>query len=73
MSLYHLERIEEAGWDEAIEMVVRARSAQVARKIASEYAGDEGAATWLNVELTTCRELKVDGAEGLIVRDFKNG
>ena len=70
MKLYVLRRLDPARYDEAREMVVRARSSSVARKIASEYRGDEGEDAWLNPEDSSCRELKADGPEEKIVCDF---
>jgi hypothetical protein len=60
-----------ASWyDKAIGFVIRASTAEDARKLASMNAGDEGRATWLNVEQTSCVELPQDGDDEVILRDF---
>ena len=70
MKLYVLRRIDEASYDEARAMVVRAKNSRMARKIASGHRGDEGCDVWLNPVKTSCKELKVDGPEEMIVCDF---
>jgi hypothetical protein len=57
-------------YDKSFGFVVRAENESAARVIASENAGDEGAAAWLKSEETTCQELTADGPATMILRDF---
>lgn len=71
-------------WDCSYGYVVRAEDERGAREmIANSNAlcaddwrfspGDEGAASWLNPELTSCDELTADGAPAILMRDFLAG
>ena len=72
--IYELFRKGECGYDEADAMVVAAETAQDARRVASENAGDEGSATWLAASLSVVRELKPGGVKaGLILRSYNAG
>lgn len=73
MNLYLLERIESSEYDQAMGFVVRAPTVSVARKLASERAGDEGAEVWLDRSKTSCNILSNKGSECVILRDFKAG
>ena len=67
-------------YDKAFGFVVRAETAQAARRIANEHAGCEALdrnntwmntlEIWTNPALASCVELLTEGAEGLIIRDF---
>lgn len=57
-------------YDKAFGFVVRAESKDEARRIASEEAGDEGAAAWLDPAQTTCAMLEDAGDPGILLRDF---
>ena len=57
-------------YDKAFGFVVRATSESEARKVASEGAGDEGNAVWLDPEKTTCYILNTEGPSEIIIRDF---
>ena len=46
---------DEPGYDEAEGFVVQSDCAKDARQIASENAGDEGAAVWLDAKRSTCK------------------
>lgn len=54
-------------------LVVRAKTPQKARKLASKECGDEGPDSWLSPNFSSCRRLKVDGPEGVIFTDFNAG
>lgn len=73
MKLYLLQPIR--GWkygcDVALGFVIRAESEIRAREMAAELHGDEGPVGWLSPELSACTVLKPDGAEKIILRDFK--
>lgn len=60
-------------YDIAQGFVVRAGSPKEARKLASAEAGDEGADVWLSAERSSCKVLKQDGRQGVILRDFLAG
>ena len=73
MELYLLTNTEETGWDENAGFVIREESAVAARKIAAQKAGDEGAELWLDVKKSSCKTLKQEGTEGMILQDFNAG
>ena len=77
MKLYHLESKETNLWspwyDKAFAFVVRAKTVKDARQIASLSCGDEGKKAWLSPYHSTCKELKADGPEETIIRDFARG
>ena len=75
MNIYLLERTQGASYDEAAGFVVTADDPTQARERASEQAGDEGTATWLARDLTTCRKIgsSEDQSSGVILRDFNAG
>lgn len=60
-------------YDKAFGFVVRADTEFAARKIASEFSGDEGKTAWLSESLSQCAELHSEGQEGLIIREFAAG
>lgn len=63
-------------YDMAYAFVVRAKSPKAARKQAHFNSGDETRTiedTWFNPKYSTCKELKADGKEGEIVRDYFSG
>lgn len=60
-------------FDTAVGFVVRAETEQRARELANEMAGDECRRqddAWTNSRYSHCHQLPVDGAEGVILRDF---
>ena len=78
MNLYLLKPINpDAGpwdpwYDRAFGFVVRAKSPTMARKIADENAGDENRIAghpWLYPAMSSCKVLRADGPEGLILQD----
>lgn len=82
--IYHLGRLEKAGWDEAVGFIVRARSSTRARQIVAETPsfetgpGCEGANVWRDPRQSSCRKLGevTSGAnrrECIVLRDFKAG
>lgn len=78
MKLYHLYRLDEdkESVDEAHAFIVRARSPKRARQIAQDNAGDEINFLedfWLDKTNVSCEELKIEGKERLILRDFNAG
>lgn len=79
LKLYVLRLAEDLqGYDCQIELVVRAKSSKRAREIAAEEAGDEGRYAadgnpWFYPEMSSCRLLKPEGKEGIVVRRFDAG
>lgn len=60
-------------YDKAFGFVIRAATQAAARKVADENAADENDNRnhpWLNPTLSTCTELRPEGAPGLVLRDF---
>ena len=57
-------------YDSTFGVVVRAGNAKKARKLATSAAGDEGKEVWLDKEKTTCKEIKEDGKEEVIIVDY---
>lgn len=61
-------------YDKAFGFVIRAESEEKARKIADENAGDENGSgemhPWMNKKLSTCTELKNEGKQELVLRDY---
>lgn len=57
-------------------VVVRAETEGAARDLAHAHSGDEtgwnksGPLVWHDPEVTTCEEISMDGAPGLVLRDF---
>ena len=71
---YYLWRDEQdVDYDEADAFVVMATTEQEARRIASESAGDEKAATWISFETSHCRPLDLFGPPRLVLRSFNAG
>lgn len=71
----------EPWYDKAFGFVIRAETEQRAREIANENGGNEvgeindnpyrvGGDPWLDITLSSCIELKIDGDEEMIIRDF---
>jgi hypothetical protein len=80
MNLYLLTRTALVGYDEAEGFVVRANSANTARKLSAAQAGDEKADTWLKPSESRCHvigtapfEFEDPRDEKVILRSFKNG
>jgi hypothetical protein len=75
IKLYYLERKNQKGWDVMNSIVVAAESSAKARRVAAENAGVEGEATWTNVTLSTCAELKASHFKSgdVICLDFNAG
>ncbi len=80
MHLYILEPREADDWpphDANMHIIVRAPDARTARRIAQENtSGDENLVydkPWLNAGYTTCKPLKPEGPEGLILANFNPG
>lgn len=71
MWLFRLQR--EAGLDEVEGFVVSAATVREAREFASKFAGDEGAAAWLDPEKTHCRCIEGAYKEEMILRAFHAG
>jgi hypothetical protein len=64
-------------WDKAFGFVIRAKTQERARDMASKNSGlenkAEGLNPWLDPEYSSCIELKSDGPEEEIMRDFMRG
>jgi hypothetical protein len=76
LKLYLLKRIihpRDPIWDCNDGFIIRAQTQTMARSIASDAAGDEGPATWLEADCSTCEELNVNGPSAIILRDFHAG
>ena len=61
------------GYDEHRGFIMRARSAKKARAMAAGAAADEGPNVWRDATRSTCEELTLDGAEGVVMSDFNAG
>lgn len=59
--------------DVADGFVVKAYLSAEARRIASEQAGDEGSALWLDTGKAVCKELMPRGPSKVILRSFNAG
>ena len=72
MKLWMLKTVKdwEPWYDRAFGFVVRAPSANAARKLAAEKAGDEGGQVWMDPKKTKCEELGSEGEPGVVLRDF---
>src|SRR5262249_62224309 len=57
-------------FDRMFGFVIRAKSEAAARTLAAEHAGDEGGRAGLSPESATCTELRADGHEEGIMRDY---
>jgi len=57
-------------YDKCFGLVVRAKSEEEARVIASHEAGDEGGKAWLNDCASTCEVLSTKGEIGIVIKDF---
>jgi hypothetical protein len=57
-------------FDRMFGFVIRAKSESAARMLAAEQAGDEGPQAWLSPDSAPCTELRVDGHEEVIMRDY---
>ncbi len=60
-------------YDVADGFVVRATTAEEARRLATDQAGDEGASTWTDDRDSSCAELTADGPSKVVLRDFSAG
>ena len=69
MKLYVLQRFE-VSYDEADTFVIRAASPRAARRVASQHCGDEGPEPWMDVKESSCKELRSDGEQKVIIRDY---
>jgi len=62
-------------YDKYFGFVIRAKNPNSARKLAHSNAGDEkffgDDSVWLNKNYTSCKELKSEGEEDLIIEDFR--
>lgn len=75
MRLYILrpnpDAIEWSPWyDKTFGSVVRAKTEDDAREIASQEAGCEGSEVWLDKSKSSCVHLKQAGLEGVVIVDF---
>lgn len=60
-------------YDCAYGFVVRTKTPNHARKLASSMAGCEGQNSWLSSKFSSCRILKSEGSPEVILRDFNAG
>ena len=70
MKLYVLRRLDPARPGECRAFVVRAENSKKARNLASLYRGGEGSGVWVDPNETSCKQLKADGVEEMIVQDY---
>lgn len=72
MKLYLLTPIKDwlPWYDKCFGVVVRAKTVEQARELASESAGDEGKEVWFDATLTRCEELTNEGEPGRILVNF---
>lgn len=76
MNLYLLKNLDhdDRQYDIARGFVIRAKSSEEARKIASQHCGDEGLETWLDPEMSSCVRIPTKSTlSGVILRDFNAG
>lgn len=78
MKLWYLENLKakEAKivyYDTNYGIVVRASCPINARKIAARHAEDEGHDLWLDIALSSCKQLKYEGKPGVVIVDFNAG
>ena len=67
------EELGKQSWDSYDSFVIREETEQNARLRASTEAADEGADTWLNPELSTCKELIGKGKPEIVIGSFNAG
>ena len=72
MRIYLLKRIGDAGYDEYVEKVIRAKSQKQAREIANENVGDEGQ-VWTDKKLVVAEVVTPAGEAGVISEAFDAG
>ncbi len=70
--LYLLEQTGDYGHDEFVAKLIRAKNRKSARKIANITTGDEGH-IWQDAKLVSCKIVKPEGKEGIIIDDFNAG
>lgn len=74
MWLYLLkQRAKVVKYDRMAAIVVRANGERAARDLAAEFAGDEGAVTWIHDSLSSCKKLTHKGERQVICIDFHEG
>ena len=73
MNLYLLTNNISTGYDVMMSTVVRANSYKEARKIASELCCMEGPDIWIDPKKSSCKKLKQDGEEKMIICNFRAG
>ena len=73
MQLWLLKRLDHVSWDEFEGFVVRAKTRERAREIASKKAGEEGEMTWLDALKTSCEPIEDVGEEETILEAFNAG
>ena len=66
MKIYCIERSGEIQYEEKYCITVLAPNEAMARKLASKKAGKEGPNPWLNKDLSSCEELKINS---LVIND----
>ena len=71
--LYLLQRKDHVSYDECHDVVIRAKSEEEARQIASNNAGSEGSDSWLNEFTSSCSILTPDGKTGIVIENSLNG
>jgi hypothetical protein len=70
MKLWLLQRLLGTRSGEAGGFVVRAESEVYARRYASQSAGKEGSALWLEPAMASCEELTASGLTGVVLQEF---
>lgn len=73
MKFWILQRVGKIGYDQAIGMVVEARTEIAARTLAAMNSGDERGDTWLDQNRSTCEELKPSKKSRLVLLSFRAG
>ena len=71
--LYLLKNIVMRAYDCTNGVIVRAKTEEEARHLASKVRGDEGREVWLNEKYSTIEIIKSRGASEVILRDFRAG
>ena len=63
-------KLKQPTWDTMKAIVVRAKTEESARKLASTVAYSEGKAAWSNSSKTSCEELSSEGESEIIVKSY---
>ena len=60
-------------YDVMVGCIVRAKTEEMARELASKHRGDETSEVWLRSDWSTCSLLSPSGKDEFILNDFRAG